>query len=100
MGIIRRIGEVAERLKAAVLKTVEGYPPSQGSNPCLSAIFRYLLLEKSLIRVLIVDDHNLVREGIQSMLYGAQGIKVVGEATDGEEAVKPVSYTHLTLPTN
>lgn len=28
---------MAERLKAAVLKTVEGYPPSQGSNPCLSA---------------------------------------------------------------
>ncbi len=41
-----------------------------------------------MIRVLIVDDHNLVREGIQSMLYNAQGIKVVGEATDGEEAVK------------
>jgi hypothetical protein len=30
-------GEVAERSKAAVLKTVEGCPPSQGSNPCLSA---------------------------------------------------------------
>ena len=33
-------GEVAERSKAAVLKTVEGDDPSQGSNPCLSASFR------------------------------------------------------------
>lgn len=31
-----KVGEVAERFKAAVLKTVEGYPPSQGSNPCFS----------------------------------------------------------------
>jgi two-component system invasion response regulator UvrY len=45
-------------------------------------------LETNLIRTLIVDDHNLVRHGIQSMLDGAQGIKVVGEATNGEEAVK------------
>jgi hypothetical protein len=30
-------GEVAERLKAAVLKTVKGFTPFQGSNPCLSA---------------------------------------------------------------
>lgn len=28
---------MAERLNAAVLKTVEGYPPSLGSNPSLSA---------------------------------------------------------------
>ncbi len=41
-----------------------------------------------LIRTLIVDDHNLVRHGIQSMLQGVDGIKVVGEALNGEEAVK------------
>jgi two-component system, NarL family, invasion response regulator UvrY len=41
-----------------------------------------------LIRILIVDDHNLVRHGIQSMLNGVQGVKVVGEASNGEEAVK------------
>jgi two-component system, NarL family, invasion response regulator UvrY len=45
-------------------------------------------LEISLIRTLIVDDHNLVRHGIQSMLNDAQGIKVVGEANNGEDAVK------------
>lgn len=41
-----------------------------------------------LIRTLIVDDHNLVRHGIQSMLQGVEGIKVVGEALSGEDAVK------------
>ena len=35
--IMKALGEMAERLKAAVLKTVEGQSPSQGSNPCLSA---------------------------------------------------------------
>jgi hypothetical protein len=34
-------GEVAERLKAAVLKTVKGQSPFQGSNPCLSATTTY-----------------------------------------------------------
>ena len=33
-------GEMAERLNAAVLKTVEGAEPSVGSNPTLSAIDR------------------------------------------------------------
>lgn len=42
-------GEVAERLKAAVLKTVEGYPPSQGSNPCLSAKLMVTLFLFSLL---------------------------------------------------
>ncbi len=41
-----------------------------------------------MIRTLIVDDHNLVRHGIQSMLSGVEGIKVVGEALNGEDAVK------------
>lgn len=41
-----------------------------------------------MIRTLIVDDHALVRSGIQHMLSDAQGIKVVGEAHDGEAAVK------------
>ncbi|MBV8301683.1 MAG: response regulator transcription factor [Candidatus Dormibacteraeota bacterium] len=39
------------------------------------------------IRVLIVDDHPLVRRGLTSLLNGAGGIEVVGAAADGEEAV-------------
>ena len=39
------------------------------------------------IRVLIVDDHAVVREGLRTFLELQDGIEVVGEAADGEEAV-------------
>jgi two-component system invasion response regulator UvrY len=40
-----------------------------------------------LIKVLLVDDHELVRLGIKRLLQDVQGVKVVGEASTGEEAV-------------
>jgi two-component system, NarL family, response regulator LiaR len=39
------------------------------------------------IRVLVVDDHAIVRKGICALLGTEQGIEVVGEAKEGEEAV-------------
>jgi DNA-binding NarL/FixJ family response regulator len=39
------------------------------------------------IRVLIVDDHAVVREGLRTFLELQDGIEVVGEAADGEQAV-------------
>lgn len=39
------------------------------------------------IRVLIVDDHAIVRKGIRALLAEIEGIEVVGEAGDGQEAV-------------
>jgi two-component system invasion response regulator UvrY len=41
-----------------------------------------------LINVLIVDDHDLVRAGVSRLLGDVPGIKVIGEARSGEEAVK------------
>jgi len=40
------------------------------------------------IKVLIVDDHNLVRSGIRSLLALVEGIEVVGEASDGKESLE------------
>ena len=40
------------------------------------------------ITVLLVDDHSLVRRGFRRMLEDEPDIHVVGEASDGEEAVK------------
>ncbi|MEU9886562.1 response regulator transcription factor [Sphaerisporangium sp. NPDC051011] len=40
-----------------------------------------------MIRVLIVDDHPVVREGLRGMLEADPGIGVAGEAGSGEEAV-------------
>jgi DNA-binding NarL/FixJ family response regulator len=42
----------------------------------------------SAIRVLIADDHTLLREGIRSLLKLYDDIEVVGEAADGAEAVE------------
>ncbi|WP_114418820.1 response regulator [Marinospirillum perlucidum] len=41
-----------------------------------------------MIRVLIVDDHDLIRTGIERMLEDAEGIDVIGQATDGEDAIQ------------
>ena len=42
------------------------------------------------IRVLIADDHTLVRDGIRSLLALTADIEIVGEAADGREAVEKV----------
>ena len=39
------------------------------------------------IRVLLVDDHHVVREGLRRILNTDEGIKVIGEARSGEEAI-------------
>jgi DNA-binding NarL/FixJ family response regulator len=49
----------------------------EGVNPALPDV----------IRVLIVDDHALYRRGLQTVLATEDGIDVVGEAADGNEAV-------------
>jgi DNA-binding NarL/FixJ family response regulator len=43
------------------------------------------------IRVLIVDDHSVVREGLRAFLELQDGLEVVGEAADGEEAIEAAS---------
>ncbi len=40
------------------------------------------------LKVLLVDDHPVVREGLRGMLAGEPDLEVVGEAADGEEAVR------------
>jgi len=44
----------------------------------------------SKIRVLIVDDHAMFREGIRSLLQGYDDVEVAGEATQGREAIEKV----------
>jgi NarL family two-component system response regulator LiaR len=46
------------------------------------------------IRVLIVDDHEIVRKGIRALLATKRDIQVIGEARDGAEAVAQAQYHH------
>lgn len=44
-----------------------------------------------MIRVLIVDDHVIVRQGLRRILEEAEGIEVTGEAANGVEALKKIN---------
>lgn len=43
--------------------------------------------ETSVVKVLVVEDHVVVREGLCALINSTTGLKVVGEAADGNEAV-------------
>ena len=45
-------------------------------------------MNEGTIRVLIVDDHSVVRRGLSALLATEPGIEVAGEAADGREAVE------------
>ena len=47
-----------------------------------------------LIRVLIVDDHAILRDGIRTLLERQPDIEVIGEAANGREAVAQVAKLH------
>ena len=50
-----------------------------------------------MIRVLIADDHTIVREGLRHLLATAGDIVVVGEAVNGHEVVERVRMTDLDI---
>ena len=45
-------------------------------------------MNTKLKRILVADDHGLIREGLKTILGFQEGIKVVGEAINGKEAVE------------
>lgn len=46
-----------------------------------------------MIRVLVVDDHNLIRAGLIMLLEAAADIQVAGEAADGQQAIEVAAAT-------
>jgi NarL family two-component system response regulator LiaR len=46
------------------------------------------------IRVLVVDDHPVVRRGIKSLLAEEEDLEVVGEAANGKDAIQQVADLH------
>ena len=49
------------------------------------------------IRVLLVDDHELVRDSLRSVLNDYRNLDIVGEAGDGEEAIQMVTNVRPNL---
>ena len=50
------------------------------------------------VRLLIVDDSALIREGLKSTLQSYSDLDIVGEASNGEEALLAVSQLKPTAP--
>jgi DNA-binding NarL/FixJ family response regulator len=79
-----------------------GGPPA---SPFVKRSGPALNVQGSPIRVALVEDHHLVREGLRLALAGAEGFDIVGEAASRAGAIDLVAATHpdvllldLTLP--
>jgi len=48
----------------------------------------------SAIRVVLVDDHEVARRALRSVLRGNPNLEVVGEAAEGKEALKKIEELH------
>lgn len=49
------------------------------------------------IKVILVDDHEIIRDGIKALLKGAIGIEIVGEAENGREAIELLENKEIDL---
>jgi PAS domain S-box-containing protein len=66
----------------------------QEETPGVSRAMSIPIAKDKALRVLLVDDHLLVRQGLESILRGYEDLLVVGEAADGEEAVERAHQLH------
>jgi PAS domain S-box-containing protein len=62
-----------------------------------SSLQSYSEIPSTRIRVLLVDDHAMVRQGLRSVLDAYPDVEVVGEASNGEEAVQMVERLRPSL---
>ncbi len=84
-GLNGTVGSRGSQMHPALLFE-EGWVKST-ANHCAQAKTA-LSAKKQTIKVLVADDHPVVRRGLQACLAKQDRLKVIGEATDGEEAIK------------
>ena len=80
LGSARQVGVELEKIQ--VLDKFAGSPESPGRN------HQRINGEPEKIRILIVDDHAVVRQGLRTFIDLQEDMIVVGEGTDGIEAVE------------
>ena len=68
---------------------IETVPASTGRPNATSATARH--------RVLLVDDHQVLRKGVASVITGEPDIELVGEASNGREAIELTRTLHPTV---
>ena len=66
----------------------------QGSSEASQASFQH---KPPKVRVLLVDDHAMVREGLRSVLDSYDDVEIVGEASNGQDAVALVEQLRPAL---
>ncbi|MDN5210909.1 response regulator transcription factor [Fulvivirgaceae bacterium BMA12] len=49
------------------------------------------------IRILLADDHKIIRDGIKALLKGAEGIEIVGDVEDGQQAINILEKEKIDL---
>ena len=49
------------------------------------------------IKVLLVDDHQIIVDGLKSLLNNSENIKVAGEANNGREALKIIENVEVDI---
>lgn len=80
--------------QATVVVPLQPVPLTAPSNPDSKEIPKPLKpsaqgqSKKKVIRILLVDDHALIREGIRTLLEHHEDFVIVGEAKNGEEALE------------
>lgn len=75
-----------ETLVVTVATSIAGLRPEKFQAP-----YREPILPE--LRILVADDHELMRRGVRALLEAEAGWKVVGEASDGREVMKKVAET-------
>ena len=86
--LLDRFVAVAAEHENSTIITCNGHPVRSASGLRGQDAFHHRVdIETEMITVLLADDHELVRMGFRRLLEDAPGIRVVGEADSGEEAV-------------
>jgi len=78
------IGEVFSSIPASLARPLSGNPVPAN----ILSLPKALAKTKGTIRVLLADDHPIVRKGIASLLSQCPHLELVGEASNGQEAVR------------
>jgi PAS domain S-box-containing protein len=86
----RRVDDERHAPTQAPIRPAVAEVESRGSRPTaeVGRLQRATRQDKSELRVVLADDHTMVRQGLRGILEAYRDITIIGEASDGDEAVE------------